>query len=152
MDRPEWYGPVLTQPNRGSVAFPQDNSNDSTADVRVKRQLHVCMYVLAVNEQLSAVYYATLLWSHSLPLQGNTRTPCRVCEGTEMEEMEKKSKMSCIGDYMEMGLISDWDITKYQYLVEIRTSFLLNSFHKKDLLRKFLVSELKKMMTMSAIF
>ena len=69
MDRPEWYGPVLTQPNRGSVAFPQDNSYDSTADVRVKRQLHVCMYVLAVNEQLSAVYYATLLWSHSLPLQ-----------------------------------------------------------------------------------
>lgn len=53
---------------------------------------------------------------------------------------------------MEMGLLSDWDITKYQYLVEIRTSFLLNSFRKKDLLRKFLVSELKKMMTMSAIF
>lgn len=69
MDRPEWYGPALTQPNRGSVAFPQDNSNDSTADVRAKRQLHVCMYVLAVNEQLSAVYCATLLWSHSLPLQ-----------------------------------------------------------------------------------
>ena len=43
MDRPEWYGPALTQPNRGSVAFPQDNSNDSTADVRAKRQLHVCM-------------------------------------------------------------------------------------------------------------
>lgn len=54
---------------------------------------------------------------------------------------------------MEMGLLSDWDITKYQYLVEIRTiSFLLNSFRKKDLLRMFLVSELKKMMTMSAIF
>lgn len=69
-----------------------------------------------------------------------------------MEEMEEKSKMSCIGDYMEMGLLSDWDITKYQYLVEIRTSFLLNSFRKKDLLRKFLVSELKKIMTMSAIF
>lgn len=83
---------------------------------------------------------------------GNT-SPCRVREGTEMEEMEKKSNMSCIGDYMEMGLLSDWDITKYQYLVEIRTiSFLLNSFGKKDLLRKFLVSELKKMMTMSAIF
>ena len=70
-----------------------------------------------------------------------------------MEEMEEKSKMSCIGDYMEMGLLSDWDITKYQYLVEIRTSLiLLNSFRKKDLLRKFLVSELKKIMTMSAIF
>lgn len=82
---------------------------------------------------------------------GNT-SPCRVREGTEMEEMEKKSKMSCIGDYMEMGLLSDWDITKYQYLVEIRTSFLLNSFRKKDLLRKFLVCELKKIMTMSAIF
>lgn len=79
---------------------------------------------------------------------GNT-SPCRVREGTEMEE---KSKMSCIRDYMEMGLLSDWDITKYQYLVEIRTSFLLNSFRKKDLLRKFLVSELKKIMTMSAIF
>ena len=47
---------------------------------------------------------------------------------------------------MEMGLLSDWDITKYQYLVEIRTSFLLNSFRKKDLLRKFLVSELKKIL------
>ena len=64
-------------------------------------------------------------------------SPYRVREGTKMEEM---------------GLLSDWDITKYQYLVEIRTSFLLNSFRKKDLLRKFLVSELKKIMTMSAIF
>jgi len=77
-------------------------------------------------------------------------SPRRVWEGTVIEEVEK-SKMSCIGDYMEMGLLTDWDITKFQYLVEIRTSFLLNSFRKKDLFRKFL-SELKKIMTMSAIF
>lgn len=72
-------------------------------------------------------------------------------EGTEMEEVEKKGRMSSTGDYKEMGLLTDWDVTKFQYLVEIRTSFLLNSFCKKDLFRK-LLSELKKIMTMSAIF
>ena len=74
-----------------------------------------------------------------------------MAEGTEIEEVEKKGRMRSTGDYKEMGLLTDWDVTKFQYLVEIRTSFLLNSFCKKDLFRK-LLSELKKIMTMSAIF
>lgn len=141
MDRPGWYGPALTWPRRGSVAFPQDNSNVSTAEVRAKRQLYnACTCGSLLCSLTKEPFFAS-----------SQNTSPWVREGTEMEELEKKSKMSGIGDYREMGLLTDWNITKFQYLVEIRTSFLLNSFRGKDLFRKFL-SELKEIMTTSAIF